>query len=412
MTSLPQGWQRKTLRNLVRLNYGKSPQGSLSEDGSVPVVGTGGIERLGTQALCEEDTIVLGRKGSIDQVQYFSGHCWPIDTTFYTSDLQDSDPEWLYYFLTTVDLRGLSEATGVPSLARDSLYSIGVPKPPPVQQRKIAAVLSTIDKAIAQTEALIAKQQRIKTALMQDLLTRGIDEHGNLRSEETHAFKDSPLGRIPVEWEALSFGEAIERDGGLIQTGPFGSQLHATEYVPEGVPVVMPQDIDTAGISTNGIARVTQNRAETLSRHRMEFGDVVFARRGDLSQCARIGTAEEGWICGTGCLLMRPPAKRLSPYWVTEIYRYFRSQRQVNALCVGTTMLNLNTSVLSKIVIPLPGLDEQRGIQEAVRAADEEQRVVEARSSKLGAQKAALMQDLLTGKVSVTPLLEAEAGAS
>lgn len=67
------------------------------------------------------------------------------------------------------------------------------------EQEKIAAILSTVDRAIEQTEALIAKQQRIRTGLMQDLLTRGIDEHGNLRSEQTHQFKDSPLGRNPVE---------------------------------------------------------------------------------------------------------------------------------------------------------------------------------------------------------------------
>ena len=70
------------------------------------------------------------------------------------------------------------------------------------EQAKIAEVLSTVDRAIEETEALIAKQQRIKTGLMQDLLIRGIDEHGNLRSEQTHKFKDSPLGRIPVEWES------------------------------------------------------------------------------------------------------------------------------------------------------------------------------------------------------------------
>ena len=72
------------------------------------------------------------------------------------------------------------------------------------EQAKIAEVLSTVDRAIEQTEALIAKQQRIKTGLMQDLLTRGIDEHGNLRSEQTHKFKDSPLGRIPVEWDVAT----------------------------------------------------------------------------------------------------------------------------------------------------------------------------------------------------------------
>jgi type I restriction enzyme S subunit len=78
------------------------------------------------------------------------------------------------------------------------------------EQAKIAEILSSVDRAIEQTEALIAKQQRIKTGLMQDLLTRGIDEHGNLRSEETHKFKDSPLGRIPVEWEVRRLTESCD----------------------------------------------------------------------------------------------------------------------------------------------------------------------------------------------------------
>ena len=77
------------------------------------------------------------------------------------------------------------------------------------EQTKIAEILSTVDRAIEQTEALIAKQQRIKTGLMQGLLTKGIDEHGNIRSEETHEFKDSPLGRIPVEWECLTIDDIV-----------------------------------------------------------------------------------------------------------------------------------------------------------------------------------------------------------
>jgi type I restriction enzyme S subunit len=85
------------------------------------------------------------------------------------------------------------------------------------EQTKIADILSTVDRAIEQTEALIAKQQRIKTGLMQDLLTRGIDEHGDLRSEQTHKFKDSrPLGRkIPMEWEVKQLGFLCEliKDG-------------------------------------------------------------------------------------------------------------------------------------------------------------------------------------------------------
>ena len=96
---------------------------------------------------------------------------------------------------------------GLPILRLKLLKSLLPPKP---EQTKIAEILSTVDRAIEQTEALIAKQQRIKTGLMQDLLTRGIDEHGNLRSEQTHQFKDSPLGRIPVEWEVRKMESSLQ----------------------------------------------------------------------------------------------------------------------------------------------------------------------------------------------------------
>ena len=114
-----------------------------------------------------------------------------------------------------------------------------------LEQSKIVEILSTVDQAIDQTEALIAKQQRIKTGLMQDLLTRGIDENGNLRSEETHEFKDSPLGRIPVEWDDYQFGQCVD----LAVDGPFGSNLKTEHYVTEpGVRVLRLQNICEMGI--------------------------------------------------------------------------------------------------------------------------------------------------------------------
>ena len=99
----------------------------------------------------------------------------------------------------------------------------------------IKEILSTVDKAIEQTEALIAKQQRIKTGLMQDLLTKGIDEHGNIRSEETHAFKDSPLGRIPVEWEVVELESITKRNSpityGVVQPGKIAKKLRVNTKI-------------------------------------------------------------------------------------------------------------------------------------------------------------------------------------
>ena len=167
--TLPNKWTNKTLRDLATINYGRDPSAILDDAGEYPVYGTSGSERQGTGYHYEGESIILGRKGSIDRVHLADDRFWTIDTAYFLSDFDDTVPRWLYYFLCSIDLRALNEATGVPSLSRDSLYKISTPTPPPDEQAKIAEVLSTVDRAIEQTEALTAKQQRIKTGLTQDL---------------------------------------------------------------------------------------------------------------------------------------------------------------------------------------------------------------------------------------------------
>jgi hypothetical protein len=113
------------------------------------------------------------------------------------------DRDYFFYALSGWEpyLKGQTSGSGIPHVDKEVLGKLVVPAFPLPEQRKIAEILTTVDRAIEETEAMVGKQQRIKTGLMQDLLTRGIDAHGQLRTEATHAFKDSPLGRIPVEWE-------------------------------------------------------------------------------------------------------------------------------------------------------------------------------------------------------------------
>jgi type I restriction enzyme S subunit len=280
--------------------------------------------------------------------------------------------------------------------------------PPKAHQSKIAELLCTVESAIEQTEALISKHQRIQTGLMQDLLTRGIDEHGRVRDPVCHPeqFRDSLLGRIPVEWEVELLGDRLIKNAGFLQTGPFGSQLHAHEYTPEGVPVMMPQDIREGGFAVENIARIPQARAHDLKRHRMRLNDLVFARRGDLSRCAVITPFEVGWLCGTGCLLMRFQQHTLSPAWLSLIYRHSVCQRQIAAQAVGTTMVNLNTPLLESLRLAFPPKEEQDEIVRLLKAVDEDLKTTSYQLGKVRRLKAGLMQDLLTGKVSVEPLLE------
>ena len=119
---------------------------------------------------------------------------------------ENADPGFIYQWSIYQPLRlraaaAMAGSAGQQRVPASFFSSFRIPRIAKPEQTKIAEILSTVDRSIEQTEVLIAKQQRIKTGLMQDLLTRGIDEHGNLRSEQTHQFKDSPLGRIPVEWD-------------------------------------------------------------------------------------------------------------------------------------------------------------------------------------------------------------------
>jgi len=352
------------------------------------------------------------RVTTVDPLNSTRRHCCSTEFVAYRAKDDSVANEYYKYYFASDEFRNRLQNSAIGTtnshvrIKPSETLEWEVPRPTKPEQTKIAEILSTVDRAIEQTEALIAKQQRLKTGLMQDLLTRGIDEHGRIRSEETHEFKDSPLGRIPVEWEVTTFGRVFGKHGGHIQTGPFGSQLHSYEYVSEGIPVVMPQDILSGKISTSKIARITESKANSMLRHRMRQGDIVFARRGDLSRCAVIQEDETGWLCGTGCLLMRPPNRTLSPRWTAEIYQHQTTQLQVDISAVGSTMPNLNTGILMGLEIALPAFDEQKRIEQRLSGAESAERAMSSMLIKLRAVKTALMQDLLNGRRRVIAILD------
>jgi type I restriction enzyme S subunit len=272
------------------------------------------------------------------------------------------------------------------------------------EQRRIADVLDTVDAAIQETDAVVDKQEQVKRGLLQDLLTRGLDANGRLRDpeREPEAFEQNEeLGTVPADWETTTLGEVVARSGGTIQTGPFGSQLHKEEYVEDGVPVVMPQNINDGCIQTNGVARITPEKAHELRRHELQPGDVLIARRGDLQRCAAVTKREAGWICGTGCLLVRPPSSEISGALLSLMYRQPACQRQVEAQAVGSTMLNLNQDVLKSLQISLPSRSEQGQIEGVVADHSSHLDAERKYQQKLQSLKTGLMQDLLTGRVRV-----------
>ena len=165
------------------------------------------------------------------------------------------------------------------------------------------------------------------------------------------------------EWKSYKLGEIS-----TIQTGPFGSQLHQSDYVKKGIPCIMPTNIGRMlDFQVDGIAFIKESDAIRLSRHIVSEGEIIYSRRGDIEKCAYVSKNEDGWFCGTGCLKITINRQFAIPKFVAYYLSTSEIKSWIVGNAVGTTMLNLNTTVLSDVPIRLPSLQKQNKI---VRALD------------------------------------------
>jgi type I restriction enzyme, S subunit len=157
------------------------------------------------------------------------------------------------------------------------------------------------------------------------------------------------LGPLPNDWSYTTLGDACNAGGGGVQTGPFGSQLHASDYVEEGIPSIMPANIGDNRIVEQGIARISEEDAARLEKYRVQPGDIVYSRRGDVERRALVRQRESGWLCGTGCLRVRVGENGHNPVFTTYYLGHPKVRQWIVRHAQGATMANLNTSILSNL---------------------------------------------------------------
>jgi type I restriction enzyme S subunit len=375
------------------------------------------------QFMLQEGDIVFSSSGTIGKIAFVSSEHLPLmlNTSiirFRTLNEEKLIKAYIPIFLNSPDFvkqyTHQAQGSAQVNIGPTHLDKMYIALPPVSQQQKIAKILSTVDNLIEKTQSLVDKYTAIKQGMMADLFTRGIDmttgDHQNPKGGELRPsvgdapelYKQTELGWVPKEWEVCSLKEKIEADG-FVQTGPFGSQLHSYEYVESGVPVVMPQDIIEGVISFEKMAQITEDKANSLSRHKVKANDVIFSRRGDLTRSSYIANELNniGFICGTGCLLLRVSSLMVHGGWFSTLYGTRFIQSQVDGLAVGTTMANLNSKILGKLLVAFPPVKEQKVIYERIELIDRKLKLFQREVEEHRKIKKGLMQDLLTGKVKV-----------
>ena len=182
---------------------------------------------------------------------------------------------------------------------------------------------------------------------------------------------DPTLGEVPPHWTVTTLGAVCDEGGGSVQTGPFGSQLHAHDYVDSGIPSIMPLNIGENRIVEDDIKRITNEDAIRLSKYRVRPGDIVYSRRGDVERHALVRTEQDGWLCGTGCLRVRFGDGAVLPKFASFYLDHPYVRKWIVRHAVGATMPNLNTKIMSAVPFVVPPKPEQKAIANILGTLDD-----------------------------------------
>lgn len=304
--------------------------------------------------------------------------------------------QWL---LSTRGQRALSDAlvgTTRASLNIAELRAVEIPCPIEHEADRIADILDTVDDAIRQTERVIAKLEQVKAGMLQDLLTRGIDDNGEVRDPERHPeqFKDSPLGRIPKGWEVLPLG-ALAR-----APGAYGSVAPAGTYNP-GLPrYVRITDIGDNGLlRTDSLASISEVAA---SSYFLREGDLCFARSGATVGKTYLYRPQDGRCAHAGYVIRFPvDTERCGAKYI-----FYWTKGPKYARWLGQTLRqgaqpNVNAVEYASHLVAVPPRREQDLISDCIDSQADRIMSEGSARAKLLATKQALGDDLLTGRVRV-----------
>ena len=277
-----------------------------------------------------------------------------------------------------------------PNITRDDVVNFLIPLPPLDEQQRIAEILETVDETIAHTSSLIAKLKQMKAGLLHDLLTRGLDENGELRDAIGHPeqFKDSPLGRIPKDWEVVKLVDHISLPNGQLDP----KQQPYCNWV-----LIAPDHIESeTGRILNLQTAAEQNAIS--GKYGFQLGDVLYSKIRPYLRKAVL--ADREGLCSADMYPLRPEPTIVSRFLLALILGEDFS-RFATAVSMRSGFPKINRDELSEYQLALPTYKEQQRIAEILDTYDTRIRTEEAYRDKLKLQKKGLMHDLLTGKVRV-----------
>lgn len=374
---IPEDWDIKELSSILK--FGSGQDYKHLQKGDIPVYGTGGIMTYVDRFLYNGDSVGIGRKGTIDKPFFLTGGFWTVDTLFYTTDFIDVLPKFIYFKFLTIPWKEFNEASGVPSLNKNTIGKIKIPLPPTLHEQKaIATALSDVDSLISSLDKLITKKKAIKQGAMQALLKgkkrlKGFNDHSEM--------KDSEFGPIPTDWEVKLLPEVFDYIHG---------KAHEQFISSDGNYKV----VNSKFVSTEG--KVVKNSSVNFCPAKK--GDIltVLSDLPNGKALAKTFLVEENDVFAVNqrvCIWRTKKDSSLFLNYVMNRNKYFLK------LDDGVTQTHILNNHIEKCPVLLPkSIEEQRAIGECLKAMDLEIESLENKKAKYQEIKQGMMQELLTGK--------------
>lgn len=337
----------------------------------------------------------LGQVGLIPPEPRFQSYVISQSQMKLTVDPDKADAKFVYFYFrspaTVQNVINHALTSGVPHINLGILKRFEVPLPPLDVQRRISDVLAGYDNLVANNRRRMTLLEEAARQLYAEWFVR-LHYPGHERVRITDG--------LPKGWERKPLASVCVNGDG-IQTGPFGSQLHQSDYTDEGVPVIMPKDLIGFRIDTASIARIPVELADKLGRHRMIEGDTVYGRRGDIGRRAFISRRLAGWFCGTGCLRIRPNPDEINPRYLFGTLGSQQTAGTIANRAKGATMLNLNGTVLKSVPILVAPRKLQDHYADFVAPITEQIETLADQTHKLRAARDLLLPRLMSGQIEI-----------
>lgn len=405
---VPKGWKTVTLKDLLdgQIKNGYSPNATNSETGYW-VLGLGALadegiisseikpvlpEKKVLQSLLKKDDFLVSRSNTPDKVgrsirfkNEVENCSYPDLMMRFRIDDNKADKEFIEHQLKSSAVRiyfkncAAGSSSTMVKINKGILEKTPIVAPPIKEQKKIAQILSTWDKAITVTEKLLTNSQQQKKALMQQLLTgkkRLLDERGV---------------RFSGEWEKGKFCDMANIDTGYAFKSKDFTQSDS------GIPIIRMSDFKTGGLDVLGAAKVDRDSVNGLDKFKLRVGDFVFGMSGSLNNYGRV--EKKDLPCYLNQRVGRILAKECANQaFITYLYLSDSIQQSILDKAAGAAQLNISISDLRSMVVYYPCIEEQQKIAAVLSVADAEISTLEKKLACLKDEKKALMQQLLTGK--------------